>query len=125
MRLLKTLLLLAVAVVGALFLLQNQSVLAHRVPVRLQLPLVELLPFPPDGPRIDVLLLLTFVLGSAFGWLWSTVRRVRGAFEIRRLRRRLADAEARLTEQKGAGASAPVVATPDVPATSPSSDVGA
>lgn len=122
MRLLKTLLLLAVAVVGALFFLQNQGVLAHRIPVRLQLPRVELLPFPPDGPRIDVLLLLTFVIGSAFGWLSSTVRRVRGAFEIRRLRRRLADAEARLAEQKSSAASESVAATPTVPAKFPSSD---
>lgn len=101
MRFLKTLLVIVGLVVGALFLLQNQSVLSHRLPVRLQLPLVELLPFPPDGPRIDVMLMLAFGIGGFVGWTWTAAQRVRRMLELRRLRRRLTDAEARISELRG------------------------
>ncbi len=113
MRLLKTLLVIVGLVAAALFLLQNQAVLAHRLPVRLQLPLFELLPFPPDGPRIDVLLILTFLLGGVIGWSWTAAQRVRRIIELRRLRRRLADAEVRLTEAR----SQAIVPTPSTDST--------
>jgi hypothetical protein len=112
MRLLKTLLVIVGLVAAALFLLQNQAVLSHRLPVRLQLPLIELLPFPPDGPRIDVLLMLTFLFGGLVGWSWTAAQRVRRMIELHRLRRRLADAEARLTEARAGARSQAIVPTP-------------
>jgi hypothetical protein len=102
--LLKMLLLALVAACAVLFWLQNASLLAQPLPAVLRLPLIEVRPFPPDGPRIDVLLVLAFAAGYALAYGLGIVRRIRAALEIRRLRRQVAGA-AELIGDKEMGAS--------------------
>ncbi|RMF12456.1 MAG: LapA family protein [Candidatus Dadabacteria bacterium] len=78
---------------GVWFWVDNLATLAQPVAIRLRLPFVELVPFPP-GPRIDLLLGLAFVAGFVLAWSLGAWRRFRSALEIRRLRKQVRDLEA-------------------------------
>jgi len=93
-KLFKWALLVALLLIAVLFVWQNQDLLSQRLPVVLQLPLVDVQPLPPDGPRIDQLLVAAALSGFFLGYLLPLLGRLRTALEVRRLRREVAALQA-------------------------------
>lgn len=92
------------------FWFDNRLLLAQPVPLAFRLPYVEFLPFPPAGPRLDVLLGLQFVLGFVLAYGLGLIRRIRTNGKIRRLQRELDAKHAAMP----ASAPADILSTTDV-----------
>lgn len=86
MRFLLTLLFVAVV---AWFWYDNAGLLAQQVPLALRLPFVELRPLPPEGPRIDVLLIIVFLSGFLLAYGFGLANRIKSMLKIRQLNRQL------------------------------------